>query len=118
MHEVLWYDASVEITTPRIVGAVCGLMLVVVAAQAALPSRIPNAPPPEPQKTCVGAPIEVDYPFGGWMEPHACAVQCDDDQPRFILYADGRAAQCQTPPGCNDEGEDRGILCVPALASE
>ena len=107
-----------HVTTPRIVGAVCGLMLLVVAAQAVMPSVPPSAPPPEPAKGCIGDPIPVEYAYGGWMEPHACAVQCDDDKPRYILYSDGKAAQCQTPPGCNDEGEDRGVLCVPALASE
>jgi hypothetical protein len=109
----------VTFTVPRIVGAVCGLMLAVVVLQAVLPQPDPPAAPPaEPPKNCVGDAIPVDYAFGGWMEPHECAVQCTDDKPRYILYSDGKAAQCETPPGCNDEGEDRGILCIPSVKSE
>lgn len=105
-------------TTPRLVGFVCGLMLCIVLVQAALPTPAAQTPPPPPAPvTCIGDPIPVDYVFTGWNQPHACAVQCEDDQPRYILYSDGKAAQCQTPPGCNDEGEDRGILCEPALTS-
>lgn len=102
----------------RLVGAVCGIMLVVVLLQGALPPPAPPVPPPAPPaRPCIGSPIEVAYPFSGWLEPHACAVQCEDDKPRYILYKDGKATQCQTPPGCNDEGEDRGILCTPPVTT-
>ncbi len=107
-----------EVTLPRIVGTVCGLMLGIVVVQAVMPqSAPPIAPPTPPAGSCIGEPIAVEYAYTGWLEPHACAVQCDDDKPRFILYADGKATQCQTPPGCNDEGEDKGILCEPVLTS-
>ncbi len=107
-----------ELTTPRLVGAVCALMFVVVAVQAAFPAGVPVPPPPgEPEVECVGESIPVDYTFAGWNEPHACAVQCEDDEPRYILYSDGQATQCEPPPGCNDLGEDKGILCRPPLTS-
>jgi hypothetical protein len=108
----------VEITLPRIVGIVCGLMLGIVVVQAVVPEPLPPvAPPAPPAGACIGQPIVVDYAYSGWLEPHACAVQCEDDKPRFILYTDGKATQCQTPPGCNDWGEDKGILCEPVLTS-
>lgn len=101
-----------------IVAAACGIMLAIVFVQAVLPAPAPpSAPPPAPAATCIGTPIPVDYAFAGWNQPHACAVQCEDDRPRFILYSDGKATQCQTPPGCNDEGEDKGILCTPPLTT-
>lgn len=107
-----------DTTVSRVVGAVCGLMFGIVAVQAMLPDgEPPMPPPPAPTASCVGQPIEVDYRYSGWLEPHECAVQCDDDKPRYILYTDGRATQCQTPPGCNDEGEDKGIFCTPPNAS-
>lgn len=101
----------------RIVGYVCGIMFVVVFAVAILPSRRPIPPPAPPIGPCIGEPIPVDYAYSGWLQPHACAVQCEDDKPRYILYTDGSATQCQTPPGCNDEGEDRGIFCTPSFSS-
>lgn len=105
---------TMDIATPKLVGIVCAVMLGIVLAQAALPSpEPPTAPPAPPAKACVGRPIAVDYEFSGWLQPHECAVQCADDEPRYILYTDGRATQCQTPPGCNDEGEDKGIFCEP-----
>ena len=68
---------------------------------------------------CIGEPIVVDYAFE-WSveEPHSCAVQCQDGRPRYILYTNGLGTQCEPPPGCNDYGEDNGILCtVPANVS-
>lgn len=107
-----------EFTTPRLVGAVCGLMFVVVAVQAAMPRGVPVPPPPgEPETECVGEPIPVDFAYAGWSEPHTCAAQCEDGEPRYILYSDGQATQCEPPPGCNDWGEDKGILCAPPLRS-
>lgn len=109
----------VNVTLPRIVGSVCGLMFAVVFVQSVLPEGAAPVPPPTPPAgSCIGEPIEVEYAYTGWLEPHACAVQCDDDEPRYILYTDGKATQCQTPPGCNDEGEDKGIFCEPVLTSQ
>lgn len=67
---------------------------------------------------CIGTPIIVDYAYGSRMlEPHECAVQCTDNQPRYIQYTNGLATQCETPPGCNDLGEDRGVTCTPPAMS-
>lgn len=92
-------------------------MFAIVVVQAALPDRVPVAPPAPAVGSCVGEAIPVAYEYSGWLQPHECAVQCQDDLPRYILYTDGRATQCQTPPGCNDEGEDKGIFCTPPLTS-
>jgi hypothetical protein len=48
--------------------------------------------------------------------PYECKIQCDDDEPRYILYKNGKAAQCETPPGCLDYGEDHRITCAPPVA--
>lgn len=62
---------------------------------------------------CTGKPINVDYAYDYKMlEPHACKIQCSDNKPRYILYTNSLATQCETPPGCNDTGEDRKITCV------
>lgn len=112
------YDRFVESSSLRIVGVVCGLMLCILMVQAVLPeSALPVPPPTLPTGTCLGQPIVVDYAYSGWLQPHACKVQCADDDPRYILYTDGRATQCQRPPGCNDEGEDKGIFCDPPTQS-
>ena len=62
---------------------------------------------------CVGEPIVVDYAYDYRMlEPHACLPQCSDQKQRYIQYTNGIATQCETPPGCNDTGEDRKVTCV------
>ncbi|TSC58064.1 MAG: hypothetical protein Greene041662_821 [Candidatus Peregrinibacteria bacterium Greene0416_62] len=64
---------------------------------------------------CIGEPIVVDYAYDNRMlEPHACKIQCSDNKPRYIQYTNGLATQCETPPGCNDWGEDRRVTCVVA----
>jgi hypothetical protein len=98
----------------RAVIGVLGVLLLVVIVQSVVPRTYvkENTPPPT-QEACKGSPIEVDYPFeGAFLEPWECKIQCDDDQPRYILYANGKATQCQPPPGCNDWGEDNGVECV------
>ncbi len=92
-------------------------MLCIVLVQAATDPIPPTMPPPEPAAECIGEPIVVSYAYTGWNKPHACAPQCKDDRPRYILYTDGRATQCETPPGCNDWGEDKGVTCTPSLTS-
>lgn len=63
---------------------------------------------------CVGEPIVVDYVYDYRMlEPHVCKIQCSDTKQRYIQYTNGIATQCETPPGCNDWGEDRRVTCVP-----
>ncbi|UPA22628.1 hypothetical protein K8942_00225 [Candidatus Peribacteria bacterium] len=104
----------------RIVAGVCGLILLIVAVQSLFPRAYVPAPPPPPQEigTCTGEPILVDFAFtGGVNEPWTCREQCDDNEPRYILYTNGRATQCETPPGCNDTGEDNNITCVPPVKS-
>ncbi len=108
----------VDITTPRLVGVLCGLMLAVVIVEAVFPPAHPIPPPTPPEGSCIGEPIVAQYEYSGWLKPHECKVQCQDDEPRYILYTDGRATQCQAPPGCNDEGEDKGVFCIPSLKSE
>jgi hypothetical protein len=102
----------------RSIVIVLGLILVFVAAQAI----VPKAYTPQPREIteegqCIGEPIEVDFAYnGGVNEPWTCQVQCDDDEPRYILYSNGMATQCETPPGCNDTGEDTGVTCTPPAA--
>lgn len=69
---------------------------------------------PEENQKCIGTAIRVDYPFyGGMIEPHACAQQCEDNMQHYILYTNGQATQCQILPGCLDWGEDQGVTCSP-----
>lgn len=69
---------------------------------------------PKPDQPCEGTPIEVDYPYyGGMLQPHACAPQCDDNEQHYVLYTNGKATQCQLLPGCLDWGEDQGVTCLP-----
>src|SRR5207237_225282 len=98
---------------PYYIGGTLGLILLIVVVQAFLPEGPLAVPPPPVQsETCIGDPIVVSYDFGGtFMEPHECIVQCADNKPRYILYKNGQATQCETPPGCNDYGEDRGVTC-------
>lgn len=74
---------------------------------------------PVVEEECVGQPLFVDYPFqGGFIDPHACKVQCGDQIRRYIVYSNGQATQCEDLPGCLDWGEDRGITCRPPLATK
>lgn len=69
---------------------------------------------PKKGQPCEGIPITVDYPFhGGMLQPHACKPQCQDGTQRYVLYTNGKATQCQKPPGCLDWGEDNGVTCEP-----
>lgn len=82
------------------------------------PAKVPPPPPPPEQEDCVGTAIVVRYAYnGGINTPHECRVQCEDDEPRYILYSNGQATQCEEPPGCLDLGEDKGITCVPPNAT-
>lgn len=95
----------------------CALIFVVLAYQAIYwrDAIIPPKPTPKAlmqEVLCTGTPIFVNEPYlGGPIDPHSCLPQCDDDQPRYLIYTNGKATQCETPPGCNDYGEDRGITC-------
>lgn len=106
-------------TLQRTVIGTLGVLLVIVIAQTLLPRQyVPQEPQVVPEQVCTGEPIVVDYPFeGGYLDPWACKVQCDDGRQRYVLYSNGLATQCETPPGCNDLGEDRGVTCVPPESS-
>lgn len=104
----------------KILVGICGLILGIVIVQALFPAKYVSAPPPPatPVVACVGTPIPVDFPFTGAVnEPWTCQVQCTDGKPRFILYSNGKGTQCETPPGCNDIGEDNNITCTPPTKS-
>jgi hypothetical protein len=104
----------------RIIGIVCVGILLIVIAQSVIPSTyVPQpAAPAAPAADCIGAPIPIDQPYlGTTLDPWTCQVQCTDDKPRYILYSNGKATQCQTPPGCNDTGEDSGVTCNPPVAT-
>ena len=98
----------------RFVIGLCAVILLILFVQTVRPKKyVPELPPaPLVEENCIGTPITVAYPYlGGVNDPWDCKVQCDDDEPRYILYSNGKATQCETSPGCNDYGEDRGITC-------
>ncbi|HLD63496.1 MAG TPA: hypothetical protein VI913_01225 [Candidatus Peribacteraceae bacterium] len=100
----------------EIVFSVCFFILALTAAQAFGRGNATLAVTPE--QPCRGEPIFVEYDFeGGFLEPHACAIQCEDQQERFIYYRNGKATQCEKLPGCRDIGEDREITCTPPAMS-
>lgn len=106
-------------TFQRIVIGLLAVLLIVVVVQAVIPREdyVPEEREPVEEQACIGTPIRVDYAFnGGYLDPWACQEQCTDNQPRYVLYSNGQATQCETPPGCNDFGEDNGITCTPPAA--
>lgn len=91
----------------------CIVMIAIVTLQSYRPFRYTTPTPPVVEEPCIGAPIAVTVPFTGAVnDPWTCQVQCADDKPRYILYTNGKATQCETPPGCNDYGEDHGTTCA------
>ena len=99
-----------------LIGIFFTFICAVVVFQAYAPERIPLVK--NIDKPCKGTPIVVDYPYeGGFLDPHACKVQCDGDEPRYVQYSNNFGTQCETPPGCNDWGEDKGITCKLPSAS-
>lgn len=101
----------------RIIFGTLGFLLFIVFVQAVVPHRFVARPKaPVVEVPCKGSPITVDFAYTGMVnEPWTCKVQCDDDQPRYILYTNGKATQCEIPPGCNDTGEDTGQTCTVSL---
>ncbi|GEM_PF-1346339 len=98
---------------------VCGFILVVTVASRLFPP-VYRTPTEDilPSSACIGAALNVDFPYLGTVnEPWTCQVQCTDGKPRYILYSNGKATQCQEPPGCNDTGEDTGVTCIPPQAA-
>lgn len=97
--------------------SILGILLILTIVQSVVPKQyVPEEP--EEMEPCVGQPIFVDFEYNGMVnEPWSCEEQCNDHQPRYILYSNNRATQCETPPGCNDYGEDRGVTCEPQIAS-
>lgn len=103
----------------RIIVGTLGVLLLVIGVQSIIPKTYtPKPKPPVVETPCKGTPIKVDFAFtGGTNDPWTCQVQCTDNKPRYILYSNGKGTQCETPPGCNDSGEDNGITCtVPAVS--
>ena len=111
-HSRLWYYFSMQKLEKTAV-ALGIVILLVLTYEAMWPrSYVSAPPPPAPELDCIGEPITVTYPYTGTVnDPWDCQVQCDDDKPRYLLYSNGKATQCETPPGCNDTGEDSGITC-------
>lgn len=101
-------------TLERVIGGTLAVLLLVVAIQSVVPKTyVPRPKEPVVEVPCKGNPIKVDFAYSGTVnDPWTCKVQCDDDKPRYILYSNGKATQCETPPGCNDSGEDNGITCT------
>lgn len=101
-------------TFQRIIIGVLGVLLLVVVVQSILPENYePEEQVPVTEAPCEGQPLNVDYAFeGGYLDPWACQPQCDDGIQRYVVYSNGKATQCETPPGCNDWGEDRGVTCT------
>lgn len=98
---------------------VMALLLLTVAWQQTHPAPEPTVTFDARGVPCIGSPIAVTYPFKGNPEgPWECRVQCDDRQPRYILYSNGIATQCDVPPACNDRGEDDGVTCEPPELSQ
>lgn len=96
----------------------CIAIVLIVAVQAFLPENYKTPPPTPPAKMvdCRGAAIPLNQPYLGVpIEPWTCKIQCDDGKPRFILYSNGKATQCDTPPACFDSGEDNNIECKPPV---
>jgi hypothetical protein len=110
---------SARMTRPQqTVVFVLGLILIATAVTRVFP---PAYRTPEedilPSSACIGEPLVVDFPYLGTVnEPWTCKVQCEDGKRRYILYSNGKATQCQDPPGCNDTGEDTGVTCIPPTA--
>jgi len=103
----------------RVIIGILGVLLLVVAVQALVPSDyVPEPKEPVTEQPCTGIPITVDYAFtGGYLEPWACQQQCGTTQQRYVLYTNGKATQCEMLPGCNDFGEDNGQTCTPPALS-
>ena len=95
---------SPRISIKNIFIALFGVIFLVLLYQAIRIAKTPDIVE-EAKANCIGEPIRVDYAFK-WSveEPHACAVQCKDGRPRYILYTNSLGTQCETPPGCNDYG--------------
>ena len=99
----------------RIIVGILSLILVVTAVQAFVPKPVrEESEDAVMEEECIGDPIVVNIPYtGAVVDPWSCQPQCEDDLPRYLLYSNGKATQCETPPGCNDYGEDHGITCIP-----
>lgn len=98
----------------RVIIGILGVLLLVVIVQSVLPENYePEESIPVTEAPCEGTPIKVEYAFeGGYLDPWACQPQCADGVQRYVEYSNGKGTQCETPPGCNDWGEDRGITCT------
>lgn len=100
--------------TNVMIGVILTLIVVIVAVQQLTLPTIDVSMLPKEGEACKGEPIYVDYEYGGeMMSPHECAMQCEDQIWRHIVYTNNVGTQCQLLPGCSDWGEDSNITCVP-----
>lgn len=101
---------SFQTALTSVIGAIAGVLIY----QSFLVDTSGARFAPKPDQPCFGEPLAVDYPYeGGMLDPHACAVQCEDGVQRYIVYTNEKATQCQEVPGCLDWGEDQGVTCIP-----
>jgi hypothetical protein len=101
-----------------IVAALFTLILGLLILQATTSLRFQLPEVEKEPEACIGQPLFVEYTYeGGYIDDHACAVQCQDQIQRYIVYTNNVATQCEKLPGCNDVGEDRGETCEPPMAS-
>ncbi len=103
----------------RIIFGLLALILLVTAVEA-IRSKPVREEPEEmiPEVACVGEPIVLSVPYTGTVvDEWSCQPQCEDDKPRYLLYTNGKATQCGTPPNCYDTGEDNGVTCMPPVAA-
>jgi len=102
----------------RFIYGALALIAIIVIIQSFTEPVAPKPKPPTPVVPCRGEALLVDYPYdGGYLEPWACEIQCEDGIQRYILYSNGKASQCEEVPGCLDWGEDNGELCTPPAVS-
>ena len=98
-------------TDEHLVLSFCVIVLLILTWHALFPASTMQLPQAD-EIPCVGQPVTVTYPYLHKQEkPFECQVQCKDNIPRYILYTNSLATQCETLPGCTDYGEDSGITC-------
>ena len=109
---------KLRIIDEHLVLGFCVIVLLILTWHALNPASMMK-PPKTDEVPCVGQPITVSYSYKHKQEsPFECKVQCGGNNPRYILYTNGLATQCEEPPGCTDYGEDFDITCVAPVVSK
>lgn len=90
-----------------------GVIVALLLIQAVFPRQaVPRDLTASAEEDCVGEALPIPYEYtGNVVDPWSCQVQCQDQKQRYLVYTNGVATQCETLPGCNDWGEDRGQTC-------